>query len=142
MKTFIHALILCAILVIGSACNKGTLQPGGAYNPNPSIVEPDKAFYVADAAYKVAYTGITAIFDFERENRLLLWEISPDIKHKLDEIRPKAVEANETYLEARAVYKANPTPAGLTKLQTALSKLQQITSTVQTIVPQSNLSKP
>jgi len=115
------------------------LAPGGAYAPvdangNP-IQAPDMVFYNIDAAYDLAYSTVDAAFRFERDNRTLLWKVSPQIKHTLDSIRPQAVSANADYLRARAAYMANPTPAGLTALQTVLSKISQLATAAAAALP-------
>lgn len=126
-------IIACASLVTGfTACNKSTLAPGGAYVVNN---QPDMAFFVADAAYQIAYNTVDAGFTFEQKNRAYLWSISPNIKQSLDKIRPDAVKFNQDYLKARAVYMSNPTPAGLTGIQQILGKMQQLVSVVVSVMP-------
>lgn len=122
------------------------LQSGGAYAPTKTVIEngqtnivataaPDKAFFVADAAFDLAYSAVDAAFNFERNNRLLLWRISPEIKHTLDKIRPQAFNAAQTYALARDGYMANPTPAGLDGVRNALGKMQQISAAAQAVLP-------
>ena len=118
---------------------KASLQSGGAYAPTNSAgvatVQPDLQFYQVDAAYDLAYSVIDAAFKFERDNRNYLWQLSPTIKHTLDEIRPQAVMANAQYLTARAKYLSNPVPTGLSELQTILAKVQQLTTTASAALP-------
>lgn len=132
MKTLLIAICLALAVVFAPGCGK-TLEPGGAYAPAGQ--QPDKAFYVADAAYQLGYKTIDAAFNFERDNRQYLWSVSPQIKHKLDEIRPQAVAANAEYLNARATYMKYPVPANLTTLQTVLGKIQQLAVTAQGLLP-------
>lgn len=135
-RLFLAFLLLAMPLVFGC---KGTLQSGGAYAPTDASGQPtqapDMAFFVADAAYQVAYNTIDAAFTFERNNRATLFKISPQIKHTLDDIRPNLVTANNDYLLAREAYKSNPTPANLSTLQTVLAKIQQLVPTVTAVLP-------
>jgi hypothetical protein len=129
------ACLLC------TACNTARLEPGGAYAPATTnsagqviyTQQPDLAFYTTDAAYDLAYSAIDAAFKFERDNRAMLWQISPQIKHSLDSIRPQAVEANARYLAARAAYMAHPVPANLGALQRILSEVQSLTAAARAI---------
>lgn len=137
-------LILAPILgttALVNGCHR-TLQPGGAYYPgttttvvNPdgttttnfvAISAPDMAFFAVDSSYKLAYSIVDAAFMFEKDNRDALWKLTPSIKHKLDEIRPAAWDANVRYLRARAVYKTTPIPANLSTLQTILTEIQNL----------------
>ena len=141
MKRLVPIIALVACLGL-SAC-KSTLEPGGAYAPTTTNAvtgvitatqAPDMAFYNIDSAYLLAYSTANAAFDFERNNRAMLWKISPQIKHTLDTIRPQAVAANMRYLAARASYLANPVPAGLTQLQTILAEIGSIASAAQVAI--------
>ena len=118
---------------------KATLESGGAYAPldtnGVAQVQPDLQFYQIDAAYDLSYSVIDAAFRFERDNRNYLWQISPEIKHTLDSIRPQAAQANIEYLTARAQYMRTPLPTGLTTLQTILAKIQQIAQAAQAALP-------
>lgn len=140
-------LVLCSLAMLPIAetgCNKSTLEPGGAYSPTSTNVvtgevtatqAPDKEFFIADAAFYTAYSVIDAAFTFERDNRATLWQLDPNVKKTLDKIRPQAVTGKNTYLDARKAYLANPTPAGLSTLQTALGRLQQLQSAVSAVIP-------
>lgn len=138
-------LILGLSLTIGwSGCKSGTLETGGAYAPTNTlgqvVIAPDIAFFQVDAAFDLAYSAFDAAFKFEKDNRPLLWQISPDIKHSLDVIRPDAVGVVQAYAVARKAYLASPTPAGLDTLRTWLSKAQQLANMAQAVVS-SNLVK-
>lgn len=130
MKKLVQIVGL-AFLVIGlyTGC-ANTLEVGGAYAPT-AAVKADAAFYQVDMAFDLAYTTLNAAFEYERENRTALWKVSPKIKHALDEIRPKAVDAKRRYALARKAYEKNPTPAGLNDLQTTLSTVQRLGSAAQ-----------
>lgn len=137
------AASLLSVPVMQSGC-KSTLEQSGAYAPDPvtnavsgavTQVTADKPFFIADGAFYLAYSAIDAAFTFERDNRATLWALSPDIKHALDKIRPDAVVARNSYIAARKGYLANPTPAGLSDLQFALAKIQQLQSAATAVLP-------
>lgn len=142
-KSFLYGLVLS--LVAGSllvaGCHK-TLEAGGAYSPSTTnaatgavTTSPDIAFFTLDSAFWAAYSTIDTVFSIERDNRELLWKVSPAIKHTLDSLRPTAVEVKNGYLKARANYIANPTPAGLTGIQAILAKLQELGAAVTAALP-------
>lgn len=150
MKRFIQfililaAFIACAALPIGC---KSTLESGGAYAPNKQVVEngvtntvatfaPDKAFFLIDSAYDLTYTTIDELFNIEKKNRQLLFTLDPDIKHKLDKLRPQALQIAREYSVARRAYQSSPTPAGLSVLQTILSRAKAVATAVQSALPQ------
>ena len=142
MKKFFVPIILAvtlAIIGLGSSCRSARLGPGGAYSGvstngvTNSVAQ--LAFFQADSAYDLAYSAIDAAFKFERDNRALLWKLSPDIKHVLDKIRPQASEINMRYLAARAAYIAYPTPAGLGELQTITDQLRQLSAAAVAVLP-------
>lgn len=152
MKKFlglIAVLGLAASLLIGC---KHTLQPGGAYAPitvttntagvvvTNATALPDLTFYEVDAAFSMAYAALDGVFTWERDNRAVLWSISPQIKKTLDGIRPTAAQIVKDYAVARAAYKANPTPAGLATLQTILAKAQQLQAAAAAV--SANLNTP
>lgn len=139
----IAAVGLCFAPLVGC---KSTLEPGGAYAPAVTNVvdgvtnvvataAPDKAFYAVDSAFLLAYSATDAVFAFERNNRQFLWELSPEIKHTVDKIRPEAVAVRNQYAAARAAYIANPTPAGLSQLEEALAQANRISSALQSVLP-------
>lgn len=143
MRKLLFTLSLALALVL-PACKHGALESGGAYAPAPTTnaatgqvtgVQPDFAFYAADAAFELAYSAIDAAFTFELHNRAWLWSLSPNIKHSLDKIRPDAVKVRDGYVRAREAYKLNPTPLGLSLLQEALNKVKAVASAAQAAVP-------
>jgi hypothetical protein len=128
-------------------CKNPQLETGGAYAPGQIVVEngttnvvatfaPDRAFYIVDASFELAYSAVDAVFVFERQNRQALWNLSPEIKRTLDKIRPEAAEVVRKYTQARAAYVANPTPAGLSSLETILGQLQSLSSAATAVLPQ------
>lgn len=131
---------LVGTLFLLTACKTPQLETGGAYNPattNATGVvtsQPDMVYFMADAAFDTAYSTLDGAFKFERDNRALLWKLSPDIKHTLDRIRPTALEIATKYAAAREAYIANPTPGGLTTLQLWLSRIQKVSAMAQTLI--------
>jgi hypothetical protein len=122
------------------------LETGGAYAPGTNTVvngelvtvptgAPDRAFFAVDSAFQLAHAVANAVFSYERENRLLLWNLSPDIKRDLDKIRPQYSDAVRKYAAARRAYTANPTPAGLSDLQTTLLQLQNFANAASAVLP-------
>jgi hypothetical protein len=148
----ISAALLLAASLAWVGC-KATLAPGGAYSDittNTTVTAdsggvlttnvvlspaPDLPLFIADSAYRLAYSTIDAVFTSERQNRTFLWSLSPTIKHTLDGIRPQAVQFNLDYLTARAAYIANPVPTNLAGVQAVLAKIQQIATAAQAALP-------
>lgn len=136
---WIAALVLPFFLVQGCATG---VQQGGAYAPvltnsDGSITQlsaADLPFYVVDSSFQAAYSVVDAAFNIERNNRTFLWGVNPKIKHTLDSIRPAAWQVVKDYTAARAAYIANPTPAGLSTLQTLLSKVQALAAAAQAVM--------
>lgn len=139
------ALVLCACLAFEGCANR-KLETGGRYAPGVAIHEngvtniiataaPDIGLFTVDSTFEILYSTIQTVFATERRNRDLLWSVSHDIKHTLDKLRPQVNEAILAYDTARRAYLANPTPAGLSKLQTVLGQLQSLASAVQTAIP-------
>ena len=142
LKFILLALVLASALafVIGQTGCSSTgnkLDPGGAYAPTngPVQVQPDYAFFVVDSAFDLAYSTVNAAFQFEYDNRALLWKASPNIKHALDQIRPKAVDVRNRYIAARTAYMANPVPAGLSQLQSILAEIQSLATAAAAALP-------
>jgi hypothetical protein len=133
MKKLINLTLLLAALFALPACSTTKLETGGAYAVQGS--QPDLAFYTVDASFDMAYAAFDTAFTFERENRKALWALSPSIKHALDAVRPTAVQVVKEYGTARKAYMANPTPAGLTTLQTVIAKAQQLAETAKAALP-------
>ncbi len=134
--------LMLAFLIVGCGpigCSKTTLEPGGAYSLEGQ--KPDKAFYAADAAFELAYSAVNTVFAFEKNNRQMLWDLSPEIKHTLDKVRPTAKEVVIAYAKARREYVKNPTPAGLSALETVLGRMQQIASAAQTALPKATATE-
>ena len=145
-------LAASALLFTLPGCKSGKLEQGGAYAPavttvttgsdgqtvtnTVAMIAPDPGLFFADSAFDLTYTVIDNVFTFERDNRLLLWRLSPDIKHTLDKLRPEAVKVRDQFVTARRAYLAAPTPAGLTVLESALAKAQQLSMAAQAVLPQ------
>jgi len=144
-KLFLPVMALLSISLVLtvpialSGC-KSTLEPGGAYAPvtvsnGITNAAPDMPLFLADSAYRLAFTSLDAVFTTEKVNREFLWKVSPDIKHALDKIRPDATKANADYLLARSVYIASPTPENLTGVHNFLAKIQQLATAAQAALP-------
>lgn len=134
MRKFLaFACVLCALIFPAvSGCKTPTLEKGGAYDTGNKL--PDLAFYAADSAYDFAFSAIQGAFKYERDNRLALWKISPQIKHTLDGIRPTVWDINVRWAKARRAFLANPLPENLTALQTILAEIQRLVPIVQDAV--------
>ena len=138
----ITVTMLVAIALMG--CKSGKLEGGGAYAPSTTnsagiaVAQPDYKFFICDLAFSTAYSAVDAALTFEKNNRKLLWGVSPEIKHTLDKIRPVAWSAVQKYSRARRVYLTSPTPAGLSTLQNLLSEIQKIAASAQAALPKGN----
>lgn len=136
-KRILTALLLSSVLAVSlslTACKTPRLEPGGVYAPTNSVgqvIYNDIGLALADASWKLAYETVLGVMEFERENRQALWDISPDIKRSLDSIRPTVVDIRLRWNQARQIYEANPTPAGLTTLQTIMSEIERLVPVVQ-----------
>lgn len=132
------ALLLVSIglfVTTGSSCRGDRLEPGGAYAPTQvdpltGVVTPTSApdiqIFIIDTLYKLTFSSVDLIFDLERSNERFFWSISPDIKHTLDKLRIPTWEINVEFHRARDAYDANPTPAGLSTLETILGRMRQV----------------
>ena len=140
----IASFLIATIPMTG--CKTNRLEPGGAYAPATPVVTdgatnwvatvaPDPVFYSTDVAFDFAYTIVDTAFTFEKNNRALLWSLSPEIKGTLDKLRPQAAAVVSAYTNARRNYILHPTPAGLGQLQTLLTQLQNISSAAQVALP-------
>jgi hypothetical protein len=134
--------VTASMFMVGCAGSNARLEAGGAYAPavitsttnvdgtvttsTAFSQEPDFGYFAVESSFDEAESIIQAAFKFERDNRSMLWKISPEIKHSLDKIRPTAWEVVKGYIDARDAYIKNPTPTGLTAMQAALSKIQAL----------------
>ncbi len=134
------ALAFSAGPVLLSGCRTPQLESGGAYAPTNSVGQasaaPDPEFYAVDATFSLDYGLVQAVFQFERDNRPYLWGLDPNIKRTLDGLRPQVVEAVQNYFVGRDAYKANPTPAGLSTLQTVAGRMKQVAASAQAVTQQ------
>ena len=143
MRKIKNLLLIIAVVVLAGCASK-KLETGGAYAPTDAVTgmpisNPDLPFFLTDSAYRIAYSTVDAVFMFERDNRLMLWKLNPEIKRTLDKIRPQAVSANIEYLKGRAAYMANPTPPNLDILKQVLAKVQQLTQTALAVLPKGSV---
>lgn len=134
MKKILVALSAAILLSLNVGCKTPTLEPGGVYtqvDTNGTVVYSDLGLALIDASWKLSYETVISVMNFERENRAILWEISPSIKQSLDSIRPMVVDIRFRWYSARKIYEANPTPAGLTTMQAILSEIERLIPVVQ-----------
>lgn len=133
-----------AVASFSTGCGHATLEPGGSYAPLPitnvdgTVTAPraDFELFVADQSFLLAKDAVSTVMTFERDNRALLWSVSPQIKHSLDKLRPQVLEAETRYAYARRVYLAQPGPENLNTLQGILTELQRLSTTAQAVLPQ------
>lgn len=140
-ETIIQSLLLTLVVVcIGSnlSCKSPKLEPGGVYAPTNAVGQVlynDLGLALTDASYKFAYETALSPLKFERDNRAEIFALSPDVglsvKQSLDKVRAEIWDIDQRWAAARKVYKANPTPGGLTTLQTVLSEIERIIPVVQ-----------
>lgn len=140
-------LLLGLCLALGCSSQNARLEQGGSYAPATFLTDtngaqvtlptqaPDIGFYQVDSAFNLAYGTVQGAFKFERDNRAMLWKVSPKIKKALDPFRPQVWDAVVRYTKARAAYMAMPTPADLGGLQAILSEVQALTSAVVAALP-------
>ncbi len=146
----IELMVLMAVtaLVVAmplTGCKTSRLEPGGAYSPVTTNADgtltftqqPDVGLYAADAGFELAYAAIETAFKFERDNRVMLWKLSPQIKHGLDSIRPLAVQVKFKYAIARQAYLQSPIPANLDALNTVLAEVRSLSAAAAAALPQS-----
>jgi hypothetical protein len=135
------AVVLAAgVLIIGSltACKTPSLEIGGVYAPTNqvgAVIYNDLGLALADASYQFAYTSILAPLKFERDNRAVIFAANPQVglsvKRAMDKLREQVWAVDVRWAMARKAYRASPTPAGLTALQSILTEIQRIIPAVQ-----------
>jgi len=135
IATLILSALFLSTLIFGSGCTSGNarLESGGAYAAEGRA--PDFAFYAVESSYPLALAAFKTASRLEMDNRDMFWKLSPDIKHALDDIRPKALAADRAYSKARVAYLKSPTPDGLSGLQTILGQIQQLATAAVAAVP-------
>lgn len=138
MKTprrYIASLLSIALLLtVILGCKAPTLEPGGVYAPTNGVghvMYNDLGLALADATYKLYYESALAVFEFERNNRLQIWSVSPKVKQELDRVRLQVQEVDLRWAKARKLYRQNPTPAGLSTIQTILAEIQRLAVVAQ-----------
>lgn len=128
------AVILALSAIVNTGCKTPSLEVGGPYAPadtNGVVIYSDVGLALADTTYQFAYETILSVMKFERDNRLAIWEISPNVKRTLDKARPQVVDIDKRWVTARRAYKLNPTPAGLSTLQTILAEIQRLVPVIE-----------
>lgn len=121
-------------LAAGGAYSGQTLATNGAVISTNTVAAADPALFAADSAYQFAYEIVDGIFAQEYQNRAAYLAISPKIKQALDAARPVVLDIDRRWAAARQAYKANPTPAGLTTLQSILAEIQKLLPTIQAAI--------
>lgn len=152
---FLVGIGLAGLLQLGCAGQNKRLELGGAYNPATTVMttnadstvstnlvavgQPDFKLYAADASFDFAYSTLEAAFKIERDNREFLWKLSPEIKHSLDAIRPKASKAVAAYAAARIKYMALPIDENATGLDAALADIQAVSDSATAAISSFNV---
>lgn len=134
LKTLFAGSMLAAALstlpLHQSGCGKKTLEVGGAYYPSTNNA-PDIVRFQADTAFLLAYNAIDFVFNQELNNRALLARVSPKITPAIDAIRPAALDVRNRYLAASDAYAANPSPVGLSTMQSLITEIGKIAASAQ-----------
>jgi hypothetical protein len=142
IKIWPMVALIMAVLAMTLAfdgCGTPRLATGGAYAPVRTNADgtltptqqPDRALFIADSSYKLAYDAIAAVMMFEFQQRAELQKVSPKIKTSLDALRPRVVDIDRRWAQARQAYKVNPVPANLNTVQLVLAEIQQLVPVVQ-----------
>jgi len=136
-----RAVVICAalmLLFVGMSCKTPSLESGGVYAPTNQVgqvIYNDLGLALADASYQFAYSTVLAPLRFERDNRVMIFAANPQVglsvKHAMDRVREQVWMVDVRWATARKAYRASPTPAGLTALQTILAEIQRIIPAVQ-----------
>jgi len=112
---------------------------------NPS---PGHGALFRGCAYKTAYDLVDGAFKFEMDNRVQLQSCRHPSKRNWTKIRPVAWDIDQRWALARKSYVSNPTPAGLTALQTIFADLQKLvavavqqSAAITTLSPQNDQAK-
>lgn len=139
MKKVKWMMAIALVAMIGLVGCKTKLEPGGAYAPTNELgqVQENLPFEITDLAWKMTYDVADSVFSFERRNRVTLWNISPDIKHTLDKLRPKFWSIVQAWARARKAYEEYPSPAGLDTANNVVTELQRLLPAIQAAIPES-----
>ena len=131
MKRLLSLVLLIPFLF---GCQLGErLETGGPYAATTTAAAMPELF-AADSSFDLAYAALDTAFHYEKDNRLTLWAISPDIKHNLDYMRIESQRIVLDYAIARQAYLAAPGPGTLTSLQTVLNKLLAANQAVLAVI--------
>jgi hypothetical protein len=139
-KTCWFALMLAGICLLTIPGCTPSLVPGGDYNPaftnaaGAVTSAPDYALFASDKAFELAYVMLDSAFKMERENRVALWNLSPQIKKSMDELRVKAVRIKQEWATARKAYLSSPAPESLSTLQGVLAEIQRLSAAASTVI--------
>jgi len=133
-KLFLSLAITATLLLSGcGAINGDKFEAGGAYAATetaPAMPE----LYTADSAFDLAYKALDLTFKYERDNRAVLWKISPKIKQKLDGYRSEASQVWMDYAVARQTYLTTPTTANLDAISVITGKLAKLNAAALAVI--------
>jgi outer membrane PBP1 activator LpoA protein len=130
----ILSFLFAAVLLSGCALfSPDKFEPGGAYAKSETLAAMPE-LYATDAAFDIAWRACDIAFLYEKNNRAALWQLSPKIKKRTDEIRVEASQVWLDYAVARQAYLSNPIQANLAALQSSLARLQQLNIVALTII--------
>ncbi len=138
MKNLIAIFAVISGFFFAVGC-KTNFESGGAYSSSVlvtniatgevstnQVVAPDVTLYAADETYKLAYESILGIYRTEQQNRAFFAARVPKLRPYLASLRPKIIEIDTDWAKARKAYKANPTPANLSVIQEAITKMKSL----------------
>lgn len=141
-RVFVSLLSTLAVLAIpvgiagcSGGCKTSTLEPGGVYAPTNAageVIFDDRGLALADATYKLTYESALSVLAYERNNRVAIWALSPEVKRAFDKVRPVVVDINLRWAKARQAYKKNPTPEGLSLMQEIMGEIDRLLPALQT----------
>ena len=132
MKKQFHALFLCLSFlllpiwmpvftgaIVGAGCSGcSTLAPEGVYGR-------DKLLYEVDKTVVDAYQIFDSFLKIERDNRDVLFRISPEIKQAADKIRADGPQWIASAIATRDAYKTQPGTDTKNALDSAMRVLRQ-----------------
>lgn len=131
------AVLAIPVSIVGCSggCKTSTLEPGGAYAPTNAageVIFDEKGLALADATYKLTYESALSVLAYERNNRVAIWALSPEVKKAFDKVRPVVADIDLRWAKARQAYKKNPTPEGLSLMQEIMGEIDRLLPALQT----------
>lgn len=143
LKYLLAGAFVCAglLTLTSTGCKTAKLEVGGVYAPTNSlgqVIYNDLGLALTDASYKFAYETAINACGFEKNHRAEIKAIIPSqwltIKNAFDGVRDSIWEVDSRWAVARRAYKLNPTPAGLSTVQTILAEMNRLVPTAQALV--------